>query len=168
MESVSDGVCEQFQLARGLCFMHGAGMWTRFALLVLSILLGGCAAAPLLPTATSMLNGPANADFHSGTTIHLERANFVTVKTNVVGQARGWSLFGVLTMSPARLGTAMDRLYSGAEMQAGRPQTLANVIVERSSSFYILFSVPRVTVRGDVVEFVPVRRDEPSANGRQP
>lgn len=143
-------------------------MWMKSGLLMLAMLLGGCAAAPLLPTATSMLNGPANSDFHSGTAIHLERANFVTVKTNVVGQARGWSLFGVLTMSPARLGTAIDRLYTKAEMQAGRPQTLANVIVERSSSFYILFSVPRVTVRGDVVEFVPVKSGEPSGDGHGP
>lgn len=132
-------------------------MWTRLAVLVLAALLGGCAAAPLLPTATSLLNGPTSTDFHSGTTIHLEQANFVTVKTNVVGQARGWALFGVLTMSPARLGTAMDRLYAAAEMQPGRPQTLANVIAERSSSFYLLYSVPRVTVRADVVEFLPVK-----------
>lgn len=148
--------------------MQGAGMWTRLALLVLAMLLGGCAAAPLLPTATSLLNGPANSDFHSGTSIRLERANFVTVKTNAVGQARGWSLFGVLTMAPARLGTAMDRLYISAEMQAGRPQTLANVMAERSSSFYILFSVPRVTVRADVVEFVPKESTGKSDDGSRP
>lgn len=133
--------------------------------MVLAGLLGGCAAAPLLPTATSLLNGPASTDFHSGTAIHLEQANFVTVRTNVVGQARGWSLFGVLTMSPARLGTAMDRLYAAAEMQPGRPQILANVIAERSSSFYLLYSVPRVTVRADVVEFVPVKGVEKAVEG---
>ena len=28
-------------------------------------------------------------------------------------------------------------------------------MMERTSSFFILFSIPQVTVRGDLVEFVP-------------
>jgi hypothetical protein len=39
-------------------------------------------------------------------------------------------------------------------VQPGRAQTLANVLVERSSSYWILFSLPEITVRGDLVEFV--------------
>jgi hypothetical protein len=48
----------------------------------------------------------------------------------------------------------MNRLYSHAEMQTGRSQTLGNLIMEKSSTYLILFSIPRVSVRADVVEFV--------------
>jgi hypothetical protein len=88
--------------------------------------------------------------------VWLEQANFVEVKTNVVGQSKGFSLLGIITLVPARFGTAMDRLYAEAAMQPGRPQTLANLVTERSSTFLILYSIPRVSIRADVVEFVPV------------
>lgn len=123
-------------------------------------LLGGCAAAPLLPTASSVLPAStASADFHSSTAVKLEQGNFVMVRTNVTGQSKGFALLGVLTLTPARFSKAMDRLYLAAEIRTGRPQTLANVVAERSSSYYFLFSRPRVTIRGDVIEFVPAPKD---------
>jgi len=122
---------------------------------VVALLLGGCAAlaplaAPLLPT------GSASGEFHTLTTVKLDQANFSTVKTNVMGQCKGFSLFGIITLAPARFSTAMDRLYVRAEMRQGRAQTLANVVVERSSTFLILYSIPRVSIRADIVEFVPL------------
>lgn len=118
-------------------------------------LLGGCAAvAPLIPGL--MPSGSANAEFHTATTVKLDQANFGMMKTNVTGECRGFSLFGVITLVPARFSKAMDRLYGQAEMRQGRPQTLANVVVERSSTFLILYSIPRVSIRADVVEFVPL------------
>jgi len=129
-------------------------MLNRYAGLTLALLLGGCAAAPLLPTASTLLpSGSATADFHSGTTVKLDQANFVMVKTNVTGQCKGFALFGLITITPARFSTAMDRLYGGADLQPGHPQTLVNVVAERSTSFYLLYSIPRVSVRADVVEF---------------
>jgi hypothetical protein len=127
----------------------------------MTLLLGGCAAlaplaAPLLPT------GSANGEFHTATTVKLEQANFVVVKTNVVGQCKGFSLFGIITIVPARFSTSMDRLYAQAEMRQGRAQTLANLVVERSSTFLILYSIPRVSIRADVVEFVPLSPVGPS------
>jgi len=118
------------------------------------ILLTGCAA--LAPLAVPLIpNGSANAEFHSATTVKLERKNFTVVKTNVVGEARGFSLLGIITLKPARFSEATDRLYEHAEMRPGQAQTLANTVVERSSTFLILYSIPRVSIRADVVEFVP-------------
>lgn len=130
------------------------------------MLLGGCASiaplvAPLLP------NGSANGQLHMATTVRLEQANFMVVKTNVVGQSKGFSLLGIITLVPARLSTATDRLYARAEMQPGQPQTLANVLVERSSTFLILYSIPRVSIRADVVEFVPLSPTDPSPAGAE-
>jgi hypothetical protein len=132
------------------------------AVVILScaLLLSGCAAVSTLPV-SSLLPSTANVEMHSQTAIRLEEANFNVVKTNVVGRAKGFALLGFITISPARFTKAMDRLYAQAEVQAGKPQTLANVVMERTGSFYILFSIPQVTVRGDVVEFV-VRPDADS------
>jgi hypothetical protein len=129
--------------------------------LALAWLLGGCAAAPLLPTASTLLpSSTTSADFHSGTTVKLEQSNFVMVRTNVTGESKGFALLGLLTISPARVGTAMDRLYGAADLRTNRAQTLVNVVAERSSTYYFLYSKPRVTIRADVVEFVPSPRQE--------
>ena len=128
------------------------------ALLGLALLASGCAgaAATQLPTTLGSLN-PNNSslEIHNQTELKLTEGNFSTTKTNVVGQSRGFALLGFITMVPARFQTAMDRLYSQAQMQTGRPQTLGNLIVEKTSAYWILFSIPRVSVRADVVEFTP-------------
>lgn len=126
------------------------------SLLGLALLTGGCAGIPLLSSAMDSLNPPtAPLEIHSQTDVKLTEGNFMTMKTNVVGQARGFSLLGFITLVPARFQKAMDRLYSKAEMKTGRPQTLGNLIVEHTSAYWILFSIPRVSVRADVVEFMP-------------
>ena len=128
---------------------------TLAGLLSLAILLSGCAAAAL--SASSMMGSPnaSSLEIHSQTDVRLQQANFIVTRTNVVGESRGFSLFGILTMVPARVNTAMNRLYSQAEMQPGRAQTLANLIMEKNSTFFILFAIPRTSIRADVIEFVP-------------
>jgi hypothetical protein len=130
------------------------------ALFGLVMLVGGCAgaAATQLPSTFSSMNPSASSlDIHNQTELKLTEGNFSVLKTNVVGQARGFALLGFITLVPARFQTAMDRLYSRAEMQTGQPQTLGNLIVEKTSAYWILFSIPRVSVRADVVEFTPNR-----------
>lgn len=129
-------------------------MWKWIFLVGIVPLLSGCAAlAPLIPGL--LPSGSANAAFHTGTEVRLERANFKILKPNVIGECKGFSLFGIITLDPARFSTAMDRVQAQAAIRPGTPQTLANVVVERSSSYWILFSIPRVSIRADVVEFVP-------------
>jgi hypothetical protein len=129
-------------------------------LLGLALLSAGCAgmAASQLPSAMGSLNPNTSAlEIHNQTEVKLSEGNFSVMKTNVVGQARGFSLLGFITVAPARFQVAMDRLYANAQMQSGRPQTLGNVIMEKTSAYWILFSIPRVSVRADVVEFTPNR-----------
>jgi hypothetical protein len=127
------------------------------ALLGLALLTGGCAGLAALPSSFSSLRPAASLEIHNQTEMKLTEGNFVIMKTNVVGQARGFSLLGIITMVPARFQMAMDRLYVKAAMETGKPQMLGNVIVEKSSAYWILFSIPRVSVRADVVEFTPNR-----------
>jgi len=131
-----------------------------FALLGLVALSAGCAgaAATELPSAFSSMNPSASSlEIHNQTELRLTEGNFSVVKTNVVGDARGFALLGFITLVPARFETAMGRFYSKAEMQTGRPQTLGNLIVEKTSAYWVLFSIPRVSVRADVLEFTPNR-----------
>jgi len=132
-----------------------------FALLCLVALSVGCAgmaASSSLPESLSSLNPNTTAlEIHNQTELRLTEGNFSVAKTNVVGEARGFALLGFITMVPARFQTAMDRLYTKAEMQTGQAQTLGNIIMEKTSAYWILFSIPRISVRADVVEFTPNR-----------
>lgn len=125
-------------------------------------LTGGCAAVATLPIASVLGSPNASAlEIHNGTEVRLQDANFVVTRTNVVGQSKGFSLLGVLTIVPAKFTTAASRLYMEAEMQPGRPQTLANLVMEKDSTYFILFSIPRTALRADVIEFIPAATNLP-------
>lgn len=139
-------------------------MWKVLAILVTGLLLGGCAAMSTLPVASLLPAAASGVDMRSQTAIRLEEDNFKVIKTNAVGRCKGFALLGFITIAPAKFSKAMDRLYAQAELEAGRPQTLVNIVMERSRAFFILFSIPEVSVRGDVVEFV-VRPETEAARG---
>jgi hypothetical protein len=127
-----------------------------FAFVGLAWIAGGCAGAAALPSTFSSLNPSSSSlEIHNQTEIKITEGNFVVVKTNVVGYARGFSLLGFISLFPARFEVAMNRLYTKAEVQSGKPQTFENIIMEKTSAYWILFSIPRVSVRADVVEFTP-------------
>jgi hypothetical protein len=126
------------------------------ALLGLLALGNGCAAASALPIG-SIVGSPnaSSLQINNNTYVRLQEKNFVMVKTNLAGHSSGFSLLGILTIVPARFEKAMNRLYAQAEIQQGRPQTLVNLIMEQDSVYLILFSIPKTSVRADLVEFVP-------------
>ena len=103
-----------------------------------------------------MLGSPNSSSisvFHT-TETRLETANFIIIKTNVIGQTSGFSLLGILPIVPAKFTKAMTRLYANAGMRPGKSQTLVNLNMNQDSTDLILFSIPRTYVSGDVVEFV--------------
>jgi hypothetical protein len=112
-------------------------------------------------SAASSLLAPAGAiEIHNQTAVRLDQSNFVVVRTNATGTAKGFALLGLITMVPAKFSTAMDRFYTRAAIEPGKPQAVANVVLEKSSTFWILFSIPEISVRGDIVEFVPSPGDD--------
>jgi hypothetical protein len=131
------------------------------SILGLAALGGGCAAVSALPI-SSMVSSPnaAALQIQTSTEVRLQEKNFITIKTNVVGQSSGFSLFGILTIVPAKFTKAMNRLYAQAAMRQGRPETLANLIMEQNSTYLILFSIPRTSVRADVIEFTTATMPE--------
>lgn len=118
--------------------------------------MSGCTAlAPVGPVTGSLLSGAPPQLVHQQTSVNLTQDNFVLVKTNVFGVSKGFSLLGFITICPATLSRAMDRMYASAQMRPGEPQAVANLVVERSGSFWILFGIPKVEVHADIVEFRP-------------
>ena len=121
------------------------------------IFLSGCAAlAPI----SSLINTPSSSgnpplQVHDETSVRLGSDNFLLVKTNVVGRSHGFSLLGIITIVPATLNKAMNRLYANAEMRPGQPQTVSHLLIEQTSSYFILFGIPEVDVRADIVQFRP-------------
>jgi hypothetical protein len=75
------------------------------------------------------------------------------VKARARGEDRGFYLLGFLPIVTPSVGDATDQLLSGVDSE-GRAVSLANVTQEWRSWYFVLFSLPRVVVRADVVEFV--------------
>jgi len=89
----------------------------------------------------------------SGTQVDLSRKNFRIVKANAVGTSSGFKLFGFIPFAAPRYSVAMSNLYKEAGLTEGKAQTLTNVTQENSNLYLLLFSIPKLTIRADVIEF---------------
>lgn len=98
-----------------------------------------------------------SAELLQSTHVILTENNFRIVATNLVGKSRGFKLLGLITFKSTSHTRAMSRLVEKAHVEIGHPQALANVIHESSSMYLILFSIPKVTIRADLIEFNDAR-----------
>ncbi len=122
--------------------------------LPLCFLVTGCAAlTPVTSLLTTLPGGAPPLQVHEETRVDLAGNNFDLVKTNVWGQSKGFSLLGLITIVPPTLTKAMQRMYAAAQMSPGRAQSIAHLVIEQTSSYYILFGIPKIDVRADIVEF---------------
>ncbi|HWF18162.1 MAG TPA: DUF6567 family protein [Verrucomicrobiae bacterium] len=124
-------------------------------------LAGGCAAVAPVSSAVGAVTPSSTLQIFNTTEVRLQQKNFVVVKSNVMGQSKGFSLFGLVTFVPAKFDKAMKRLNAQADLNPGTPRTLANLVMEKDSSYWILFSIPRTSVRADVVEFTDNPHGQP-------
>ncbi len=139
-------------------------MYRGLILVLLALLMSGCAAlAPVSALIGSPHGSAPPLQVHEETKVDLARGNFALLKTNVWGQSKGFSLLGFITIYPPTLVKAMNRMYAAARMQPGQPQTVAHLIIEQTSSYYILFGIPKIEVRADIVEFNPELKNKRSA-----
>jgi hypothetical protein len=90
----------------------------------------------------------------NSTHVTLTENNYMIVETNVVAKSKGFKLLGLISIKSASYTKAMTDLYARAQVKQGHPQALANVVYESSSTYLILFSIPKVTIRADLIEFV--------------
>jgi hypothetical protein len=124
------------------------------SILLLCLALSGCAAPLALPAGLTPASQPAGAVLH-GTQVTLAKANYRVVRTGVRGESRGLVLLLFFNVIPASHQLAWERLYQEAGLEPGGPWALANVVQEQERRSFLLFGLPRVRVRADVVEFAP-------------
>ena len=88
----------------------------------------------------------------------LSKNNFRVVKSNVRGESYGFSFLGFIPIVPVRVSEAKGDLYQklGKEgiIVEGRSIALANATEDRTSFYFIIGSVPRITLTADVIEFL--------------
>ena len=113
-----------------------------------------CAGCTLLPSVLPFIPGGGHQQLQSTTTVQLSENNYRLVKTNVVGSDWGISLLGLFSITSPDAVKAMKQLYEAGDVAAGKPLAIVNVLQQNTAQFYILFSIPTVTFRADVVEFM--------------
>jgi hypothetical protein len=125
-------------------------------LLLAGLLLPFCTFAQLpIPLTPDWLKAGGEKSFGvlNSTHVTLTENNFTIVETNVVAKSKGFKLLGLISLKSASYTKAMTDLYARAQVKQGHPQALANVVYESSSTYLILFSIPKVTIRADLIEF---------------
>jgi hypothetical protein len=89
----------------------------------------------------------------SGTNVDLSKRNYKVLKANAVGTSKGFKLLGIIPFASPTYTDAMTDLYDNARVQAGSATACANVSEDSGGLYLILFSIPKLTVRADIIEF---------------
>lgn len=89
----------------------------------------------------------------SSTRVDLSRGNYRVVKANAVGSSSGFKLFMFIPIVAPKYNKAMGRLQKKAGVAEGTAQAIVNVSQEKASLYLLLFSIPKITVRADIIEF---------------
>jgi hypothetical protein len=117
-------------------------------------LLTGCAAAlPALPALSGLIPAANGTHILTTTTVNLSRKNFKIVKANAFGSSVGFSFLGIFSLNSPSYEEALTQLYRSADVSEGKSQALVNVMHEQTSTYFILFALPKITVCADVIEF---------------
>ncbi len=82
----------------------------------------------------------------------LDRANYRVIKANVRGEDTGFALLGFIPIISPSVADATDRVMEQVDSE-GRAIALVNVAQQRNVLYLILFSLTRVEVRADIIEF---------------
>ncbi len=91
---------------------------------------------------------------NTATEVSLAGNNYKLIKAGAKGQSSGFRLLGIIPFASPNYADAKASLYqSVGEPLTGRAVALANQTEDRSSLYLILFSIPKVTITADVVEF---------------
>jgi hypothetical protein len=103
----------------------------------------------MLPMLCSLTGG--GPQILTTTEVKLAKRNFKIVKANAIGSSVGFSLLGLITLKSPDYAEAIANL--DRYVSEGKAQTFANVVQESSSTYFILFALPKITMHADVIEF---------------
>ena len=90
----------------------------------------------------------------TGTNVQLTQNNYRIITAGATGKSYGFKLLGIIPIVSPNYADAKKDLYkSVGSPLTGKAVALANQTQDRSSLYLILFSIPRVEITADVVEF---------------
>jgi hypothetical protein len=116
-----------------------------FALLLLLLVLGssGCVS-----------NRSGSMPQSTATEVSLKANNYKVLKAGARGKSVGFSLLGILPIVTPNYADAKSDLYTSVgQPLEGRSVALANQTQDASTIYLILFSIPKIVITADIVEF---------------
>ena len=104
---------------------------------------------------------------NTGTDVSLHGNNYKIVRASARGQSSGFYLLGIIHFCHAHLcvDAKTDLYKSVGQTLEGRSIALANQTSDNSNLYLILFSIPRITITADVVEFTASQAEGPEGSG---
>jgi Family of unknown function (DUF6567) len=111
------------------------------AIMLVGVVLAGCS------------TGAGEYAAGSGTTVDLSQKNYRVIKANAVGESSGFHLLGIIPFSSPTYTEAMTNLYIDSGVTSGGATAVANVSKDSKTTYLVLFSIPKLTVRADIIEF---------------
>jgi len=99
-----------------------------------------------------------NMPHDTGTQVLLKSNNYKMIKAGAKGESSGFYFLGIIPFASPSYGEAKAALYQsiGKNLE-GKSVALANQTQDKSLMYLILFSIPKLTITADVIEFI----DEP-------
>ncbi|MFA5410286.1 MAG: DUF6567 family protein [Candidatus Omnitrophota bacterium] len=94
-----------------------------------------------------------------GTQTDLSKSNYKVIKSGAQGIDTGFTLLGIFPIVSPSYANAMADLHTKVEME-GKSAALANVTQDMSNIYLILFSIPKLIITADVIEFIPEEKKE--------
>jgi len=124
------------------------GSWLTAGMTGVGMLAFGLLASGLSACATNRAE-----PFTSGTQSNLNRKNFRVVESNLRGVSYGFALLGIIPILSPSVSDAMHDLHQQIHAE-GKAIALVNIAKDQSTTYLILFSIPKVTVSADAIEFL--------------
>ena len=89
------------------------------------------------------------------TEVSLTHGNYKMIQAGAEGRSYGFRfLLGIIPITAPSTAAARSDLYRNVgESVNGKSVALINVTEDRSTTWLILFSIPKIVITGDVVEF---------------
>lgn len=109
----------------------------------------------LLFVVASCASSHVNVGQSTTTAVDLKGKNYQMIQAGATGTSYGFRLLGILPIASPHYATARRDLYASVKQPLnGKAVALANQMEDRSTLYLILFSIPKVTITADVIEFV--------------
>jgi len=108
----------------------------------------------LLVVAAGCASSHVNVGQSTTTAVDLKGKNYQMIQAGATGTSYGFRLLGILPFASPHYAAARQDLYASVKVPlTGKAVALADQMEDRSTLYLILFSIPKVTLTADVIEF---------------